>query len=276
MEIIKGNTVNPGAKSMLVIGVIKSGKTSLIGSALKHIKGKILVLAGSEGAENRLGGLDRIDFVACYVTQKDLAEAAKEVAAKHKSIADPEKKLQKIQEIAKRYPWKRFTEATLELLCNPNHGYELLGLDDLTYIQTNLIIDHICDTNPGLAGGSNAFALWKEVRNETTRIIDQLKVAAPYFITTVHVKTADDDTVNKQMFSPQLSGSAKDSIGGLFDAVFHAITKNQGQTTKYLLQLLPDGMRKAGTRVPLGQEAKVTREIENDFGNILKITGGAA
>lgn len=259
MEIVKGDSVTPGARSYLIIGVEKSGKTTFIGSAAQVLK-KALVFACEAGTLQRLGGLKNVDFVQAYVTKKDLDRAAQN--PKVKNCSDPQKKVDMLKAAAEDFVWRRTQEAQTELLLNPNHGYELGAIDSSNYLQ-DLLLNRLETVN-----GKTGYDLWREAKKQTAQLVEQLIPAFDYFIVTVHVKTADDETVGKEMFAAALQGSYRDVIGGKFDAVFHSITKPTGQGTQYLLQALPDFMRKAGIRVPMGLEDRVKKEFPADFAKI--------
>lgn len=266
MQIVKSETITPGAKSFLIIGPEKTGKTSFLGSIVKYLaaqKKRSLVLACEEGTLKRLGGLPELDFVQCYVTKEDLAAAS--TLPTVKACTDQEKKAKELMKAAKNLVWKRFVEAHSELLLNPTHGYTFCGFDSANYFQ-DILLDRLEDVN-----NKTGFDLWRDARKMTAGYIEQLLPTVEYYCVTVHVKTADDDTVNKEMFTAAFQGSYRDVVGGKFDMVAHSVTRPAGDKVNYMLQVLPDGMHKAGIRVPFGSEEAITKEMPNDFAKIQEI-----
>lgn len=263
MEVVKGESIEPGAKSFLIIGAEKTGKTSFMGSIAKFLQPlnkKALIFACEEGTKKRLGGLPNVDFIECYPTRADFQKASELPLVKN--ATDPERKAKELIKSAEGFAWKRFAEAHTECLLGASSAYDFGGIDSANYLQ-DLLLKRIEEVN-----GKTGFDLWRDAKKMTATYVEQLMAVFEYYVVTVHVKTADDDTVNREMFTAALQGSYRDVIGGKFDAVLHSITKSVGPKTEYLLQALPDGMHKAGIRVPMGMEDGVQKEMPNDFAKI--------
>lgn len=264
MEIVKGSETKAGPGSFLIIGVEKSGKTSFIGTALRAAR-RGIVFACEEGTLKRLGGIENVDFVQAYVTKEDMKKAAGD--AKVKTATDPEKKLELLRNAAESIVWRRVGEAQTDLLTT-SHEYDLCGWDSVNYYQ-DLLLNHKEGVN-----GKTGYDLWREAKKALAHTIEQLIPMFNTFIATVHVKQAEDETVNREMFSAAIQGSYKDVIGGKFDAVMHSFTKPNGTGVDYLLQVLPDYTHKAGMRVPIGMEGLIKKELPNDYGKIMEMLKG--
>lgn len=242
MDIVKGNTIEWDIRTILLVGVEKSGKTSFIGTMRKPI----LILAGETGAESRLGGQKDIDFVRCY----DMTGEPKGAG------------------------FRRFERNFRELLTDKSSPYKTIAIDPISFLS-DYMLGEIDRTNPGLRGSSNTFKFWDLVKIKHLEILNQILGMTQHVVVTSHVRLREDETTDKAMFLPDLNGSIRDSIGGWFDAVLFTTVIPQGQKAKYVLQAIPDARKKCGVRVPLGMESKLSQHIEPDFNKLMEsLTGG--
>jgi len=239
MDIVKGKDTKYNLRSALVEGVEKSGKTSFLATCPRPI----LDFDAERSGESRLAGLDYVDVVKCYDKAGEMVGAG----------------------------FRRFEKNLKELLTMKTIPYKTIAVDPISFIS-DMICAELERTNPGLKGSSNTFSFWLKTKDRHIELVDRLLSLTSlgiFILFTSHVKLVEDETTGTKCFLPDINGSFRESLGTKVDAVFFTKTTPIGQKVKYSLQTLPSSQKKAGIRVPLGQEHTIGMEVEPDYEKLL-------
>lgn len=213
-------TVDGSLRSVLVLGVEKSGKTTFIGTAERPI----LHYCFDASSWMRFAGAPGIKTV---------------VVDGPNAVSDFERDVESLLITPKKYKWPDGREEV----------YKTIAFDPYSFHSDNVYEEEERRV-------ADSFKLYGNIMKNHKAFLGKVKRLAKTYdvIVTSHVEIKQDDTTGQKMFLADINGKTRNSIGAHFDAVLFTKVIPRGNKADYFACPVPDSARKAGVRVPMGCE----------------------
>lgn len=224
-------TEKPELRSVLILGVEKSGKTTFCGTAPKPM---LHYCFDGEGYKRMSG----IPGIRCVIVDGPNA------------VSEFEREINSLLITPKKYKWPDGREEVYKTICFDPYSF----FSDAVYEEEE-------------RKTSDGFKVYGNIMKNHKNFLGQVKKLSKMYnvVVTCHVEIKQDDTTGNKMMMADLNGKTRNSIGAHFDGVVFTKVIPRGNKAEYKICPVPSAICKAGIRIPMGCEDMFGDVEVNDF-----------